>query len=304
MEGPGQSCRRCTPQSQRTAIGQCKRCNRGYELTSHKTCRPFACERDSIDCLECVEQALRTGDDQCKTCKPGFRLSPDMKCLPYEMASERTGDNQCAECNPNYELTPDMRCVKKPQQWLPRVNAIVYTKEVVEELFKQLDLNGDGKISSNEFSRKEVDDSVAKALAKLAMDKAFDFQSVRKPGDTDLMAIDRAFGRMDLDRDDYLSAPEFRDGVRSKQAEFLSDAREHYSSSNADELISYFSQLDLDKDGRLSRVEFQNQADLRGATGSQSAQLTQLTQRRGARRGLAEEAGLFNPFVVDEPSRV
>lgn len=71
------------------------------------------------------------------------------------MASERTGDNQCAECNPNYELTPDMRCVKKPQQWLPRVNAIVYTKEVVEELFKQLDLNGDGKISSNEFSRKE-----------------------------------------------------------------------------------------------------------------------------------------------------
>ena len=42
--------------------------------------------------------------------------------------------------------------------------AIVYTKEVVEELFKQLDLNGDGKISSNEFSRKEVDDSVAKAV--------------------------------------------------------------------------------------------------------------------------------------------
>ena len=132
--------------------------------------------------------------------------------------------------------------------------AIVYTKEVVEDLFKQLDLNGDGKVTSDEFSKKEVDTAIAKAsraahaddrwhqiekfitgssrsqiisngclseiigkthlrwyslslyildahlscsvvqaLAKLAMDKAFDFQELRKPGDTDLVAIDRVF---------------------------------------------------------------------------------------------------------------
>ena len=35
--------------------------------------------------------------------------------------------------------------------------------------------------------------SVVQALAKLAMDKAFDFQELRKPGDTDLVAIDRVF---------------------------------------------------------------------------------------------------------------
>ena len=40
--------------------------------------------------------------------------------------------------------------------------AIVYTKEVVEDLFKQLDLNGDGKVTSEEFSKKEVDEAVAK----------------------------------------------------------------------------------------------------------------------------------------------
>jgi hypothetical protein len=34
---------------------------------------------------------------------------------------------------------------------------------------------------------------VVQALAKLAMDKAFDFQELRKPGDTDLVAIDRVF---------------------------------------------------------------------------------------------------------------
>jgi hypothetical protein len=41
--------------------------------------------------------------------------------------------------------------------------AIVYTKEVVEDLFKQLDLNGDGKVTSDEFSKKEVDTAIAKA---------------------------------------------------------------------------------------------------------------------------------------------
>ena len=35
--------------------------------------------------------------------------------------------------------------------------------------------------------------TVVQALAKLAMDKAFDFQELRKPGDTDLVAIDRVF---------------------------------------------------------------------------------------------------------------
>ena len=40
--------------------------------------------------------------------------------------------------------------------------AIVYTKEVVQDLFKQLDLNGDGKVTSEEFSKKEVDEAVAK----------------------------------------------------------------------------------------------------------------------------------------------
>ena len=39
----------------------------------------------------------------------------------------------------------------------------MYTKEVVEEVFKQLDLNGDGKITSDEFSKKEMDQALAKA---------------------------------------------------------------------------------------------------------------------------------------------
>ena len=32
----------------------------------------------------------------------------------------------------------------------------------MEDLFKQLDLNGDGKVTSEEFSKKEVDEAVAK----------------------------------------------------------------------------------------------------------------------------------------------
>lgn len=46
---------------------------------------------------------------------------------------------------------------------MKRPEAIVYTKEVVEDLFKQLDLNGDGKVTSDEFSKKEVDTAIAKA---------------------------------------------------------------------------------------------------------------------------------------------
>ena len=45
---------------------------------------------------------------------------------------------------------------------MPRDNAVVYTKGVVEELFKVLDLNRDGKVTSEEFSQKEVDEAVAK----------------------------------------------------------------------------------------------------------------------------------------------
>ena len=55
-------------------------------------------------------------------------------------------------------------------RWLPTAlpEAIVYTKEVVEDLFKQLDLNGDGKVTSDEFSKKEVDSAIAKADQSLS----------------------------------------------------------------------------------------------------------------------------------------
>ena len=52
--------------------------------------------------------------------------------------------------------------MRKERSWLPRDNAVVYTKGVVEELFKVLDLNRDGKVTSEEFSQKEVDEAVAK----------------------------------------------------------------------------------------------------------------------------------------------
>jgi len=245
-----------------------------------------------------------------------------------------------------------MRCIAKLQQWLPRVNAIVYTKEVVEDLFKQLDLNGDGKVTSDEFSKKEVDTAIAKALAKLAMDKAFDFQELRKPGDTDLVAIDRVFEKLDSDHDDFVSPPEFKEGVRSKkvssshlfgsvdenhdgrvsreeftkaargpaelramslafrradadhdlfisQAEFIRDARTHYTSSTADELVPYFSKLDSDNDGRLSRVEFQAQAESSGP--GSLAQVAESFQRGGeGPAGDAPVPGLVNPFEVGQ----
>ena len=46
-----------------------------------------------------------------------------------------------------------------------------------------------------------IHDQLHEALAKLAMDKAFDFQQLRKPGDTDLVAIDRVFERCHNCRD-------------------------------------------------------------------------------------------------------
>ena len=52
--------------------------------------------------------------------------------------------------------------MRKERTWLPRDSAVVHTKEVVTELFKVLDLNGDGKVTSEEFSQKEVDEAVAK----------------------------------------------------------------------------------------------------------------------------------------------
>jgi len=271
-------------------------------------------------------------------------LAVENSCKVCKDKSARTGNNQCAECNPDYVLTASKRCTPKPQQWLPRVNAIVYTKEVVEDLFKQLDLNGDGKVTSEEFSKKEVDEAVAKALAKLAMDKAFDFQQLRKPGDTDLVAIDRVFERLDSDQDEFVSPPEFKEGVRSKkvssshlfqsvdknhdgrvsreefvqaargpaelramslafrradadhdmfisQAEFIRDARTHYTSSTADELVPYFSKLDSDNDGRLSRVEFQAQAE-----GGAQSSLAQVGESPGVQQ--PQHQGFVNPFEV------
>ena len=37
----------------------------------------------------------------------------------------------------------------------------MYTKEVVKKVFRELDLNGDGKITADEFSKKEVDAAIA-----------------------------------------------------------------------------------------------------------------------------------------------
>lgn len=50
---------------------------------------------------------------------------------------------------------------------VPEAKAIVYTKEVVEKLFKELDLNGDGKVTSDEFSKKEVDEAIGKVRGAL-----------------------------------------------------------------------------------------------------------------------------------------
>ena len=43
------------------AHGQCKRCNPGFELTQHKSCRPYSCRLGATNCEECLEQPLRSG---------------------------------------------------------------------------------------------------------------------------------------------------------------------------------------------------------------------------------------------------
>ena len=48
--------------SRRVAHGQCKRCNPGFELTQHKSCRPYSCRLgEATNCAECLEQPLRSG---------------------------------------------------------------------------------------------------------------------------------------------------------------------------------------------------------------------------------------------------
>ena len=140
----------------------------------------------------------------------------------------------------------------------------MYTKEAVKKVFRELDLNGDGKITADEFSKKEVDAAVEadacqqsqqvqslclelqvvrfeQALGKLAMDRFFEFQHDRSPGDTDLAAIDKVFERrgvvteslwlwesvslaksggcprLDADQDELLSLPEFNAGARNRE---------------------------------------------------------------------------------------
>lgn len=297
------------------AHGQCKRCNPGFELTQHKSCRPYSCRLGATNCEECLEQPLRSGDDQCKKCLPGYRLTHDLACVAYtcstgegtacktcaplsertldnqctscnagyglvggdcrsltcsigsgsrcktcrpaEMRTAhdqcaecnpgygldecgscsayecktgaadqcktckafelRTGHNQCSECNEGYGLTPSSRCAAEQLKWLPRFSAVMYTKEAVKKVFRELDLNGDGKITADEFSKKEVDAAVEAALGKLAMDRFFEFQHDRSPGDTDLAAIDKVFERLDADQDELLSLPEFNAGARNRE---------------------------------------------------------------------------------------
>ena len=44
--------------------------------------------------------------------------------------------------------------------------AVMYTKEVVKKVFRELDLNGDGKITADEFSKKEVDTTIAEVACQ------------------------------------------------------------------------------------------------------------------------------------------
>eukprot|EP00439_Symbiodinium_sp_Y106_P055458 s3014_g7.t1 len=332
--------------SRRVAHGQCKRCNPGFELTQHKSCRPYSCRLgEATNCAECLEQPLRSGVDQCKKCLPGYRLTHDLACVAYtcrplttnallamlatgwcktcrpaEMRTAhdqcaecnpgygldesgrcsayecktgeadqcktckafelRTGHNQCAECNEGYGLTPSSRCAAEQMKWLPRFSAVMYTKEVVKKVFRELDLNGDGKITADEFSKKEVDAAVEADACPQQSKRFFEFQHDRSPGDTDLAAIDKVFERLDADQDELLSLPEFNAGARNRevkasdlfqsidsdgngrddfvsQSEFLQDARTHYPGTSADDWLTKFGKLDRDADGKLSRIEWQ-----------------------------------------------
>lgn len=195
----------------RTAHDQCAECNPGYGLDECGSCSAYECKTGAAD--------------QCKTCK-AFEL--------------RTGHNQCSECNEGYGLTPSSRCAAEQLKWLPRFSAVMYTKEAVKKVFGELDLNGDGKITADEFSKKEVDAAVEAALGKLAMDRFFEFQHDRSPGDTDLAAIDKVFERLDADQDELLSLPEFNAGARNREVK-------------ASDL---FQSIDSDGNGRVSRSEF------------------------------------------------
>ena len=72
------------------------------------------------------------------------------------------------------------------------------------------------------------------------MDRGFQFQGLRKLGDSELQLIERRFSLLDLDQDGQLTFGEFRDGLRSVEV-------------SATQL---FQSVDADQDGDVSREEF------------------------------------------------